>query len=76
MQEFFQILTNFGFPVALSCYLLLRFEKILADLSKIIADLVTKNTALETKNADILMELKSVKENVVSLKALLARKRK
>jgi hypothetical protein len=47
MEEFFQILTNFGFPIALSCYLLLRFEKVLENLTKTVCDLVTKNTALE-----------------------------
>lgn len=62
MQEFFQILTNFGFPIALSCYLLLRFEKILENLQKTILDLVTKNTELE--------------KSITSLRATLSRRKK
>lgn len=62
MQEFFEILTNFGFPIALSCYLLLRFEKILENLQKTITDLVTKNTELE--------------KSVTSLKSTLSRRKK
>lgn len=38
MGEFVQILQSFGFPVALACYLLLRFEK--------------KIDALETSNEE------------------------
>jgi len=62
MQDFFQILTNFGFPIALSCYLLLRFEKILDGLQKIIADLVVKNTDLSVKNETLINEVKELKE--------------
>ena len=62
MQEFFQILTNFGFPIALSCYLLLRFEKILDSLRTEISTLIVKNTNLEIE--------------VRELKELLSRRRK
>lgn len=34
MQDFFSAITNFGFPIVLSVYLLLRFEKKLDDLTK------------------------------------------
>lgn len=46
MEAFFQILSNFGFPIALSCYLLLRLEKILDSLQKTNSDLVNKNIEL------------------------------
>lgn len=46
MEAFFQILSNFGFPIALSCYLLLRLEKILDSLQKTNVDLVNKNIEL------------------------------
>ena len=32
MQEYFTIISNFGFPVAVASYLLFRFEKKLEDL--------------------------------------------
>lgn len=32
MTEFVNIISNFGFPVAISCYLLFRFEKKLDNL--------------------------------------------
>jgi hypothetical protein len=82
MQEFLQILTNFGFPIALSCYLLLRFEKILTALKDNIGslvevneDLVAKNTELLTKNNEQLTEIRLIKTNVKSLRSLLGRKR-
>jgi len=62
MEEFFTILTNFGFPIALSCYLLLRFEKILDSLRTEISTLIVKNTNLEIE--------------VRELKDILSRKRK
>ena len=46
MTELMNILTNFGFPIALSIYLLLRFEKTLSELTKTNAELVNKNTQL------------------------------
>lgn len=46
MTDLMAILTNFGFPVALSAYLLLRFEKTLSELSKTNSELVSKNTQL------------------------------
>lgn len=32
MEDFFKIISNFGFPVAVASYLLFRFEKILESL--------------------------------------------
>lgn len=34
MEDFFTAITNFGFPIVLSAYLLLRFEKKLDDLTQ------------------------------------------
>lgn len=39
MQEFVTILSNFGFPVAVACYLLFRFEKKLEALETVIREL-------------------------------------
>lgn len=42
MDEFFKIISQFGFPIALSVYLLIRFEKILEDLRAVVANLADK----------------------------------
>jgi hypothetical protein len=54
MQEFFNIIANFGFPVAVASYLLFRFEKKLETLAEAneklcdeIVRLKEKITALE-----------------------------
>jgi len=61
MQDFVNILSNFGFPVTIACYLLFRFEKILSDLTKTNNELVIKNTALIT-------EISSLKDTISDLK--------
>lgn len=49
MADYIQILSNFGFPVAVACYLLFRFEKKLDDLETTTRDLVNKITLLIEK---------------------------
>lgn len=49
MQDFFNIISNFGFPVAVASYLLFRFEKKLEDLEKINSKLVDEIDVLKTK---------------------------
>jgi hypothetical protein len=61
MQDFFGIISNFGFPVAVASYLLFRFEKKLEGLEKINTDLVDEIQALRDK----ITELEKV---IVSLK--------
>jgi len=69
MQDFLQILTNFGFPIALSCYLLLRFEKILNDLKD-------ANITLIAKNTDLNKTVDELKEEIIKLRDLLSRGKK
>lgn len=66
-MDFITILTNFGFPIALSVYLLARFEKILSDLTKTNGELVTKNSTLIT-------EISVLKEGIFDLRELLIKK--
>jgi cell division protein FtsB len=66
-MDFITILTNFGFPIALSVYLLARFEKILSDLTKTNGELVTKNSTLST-------EIRVLKEGISDLRELLIKK--
>lgn len=68
MQDFFEILSNFGFPIALSVYLLVRFENILAGLQQTIRDLVQKNT-------DLLDEIAALKNIIGELKDRLISRR-
>ena len=42
MQEFTTFLRDFGFPVVVSLYLLIRFEKIITNLAKVIGDSIVK----------------------------------
>lgn len=42
MADFVTILSNFGFPVAVACYLLFRFEKKMDKLEETNAKLVDK----------------------------------
>jgi len=53
MQDFFTIISNFGFPVAVASYLLFRFEK--------------KLEILEQTNDDLVVEVKSLKDKVNEL---------
>lgn len=49
MSEFFQIVSNLGFPIAVSCYLLFRFEKKLDKLEDTVKDMtrsVEENTEI------------------------------
>ena len=64
MQDFFTIISNFGFPVAVASYLLFRFEKKLEELEK--------------TNEELVIEVKALKEKVLSLDEIIRglRKRK
>lgn len=49
MKEFFDIVSNLGFPIGVSCYLLFRFEKKLDALEEAVrkmADQVDDNNKL------------------------------
>ena len=53
MEEYFTILSNFGFPVAVASYLLFRFEKKLENLETTNNRLVTEITTLKQKVIDL-----------------------
>ena len=40
MEEFFNAISNFGFPIVVSAYLLFRFERKLDDLKKSIDEFI------------------------------------
>jgi peptidoglycan hydrolase CwlO-like protein len=54
MQDFFNILSNFGFPVAVASYLLFRFEKKLEDVTK--------------TNSDLIQQIEELKREILELK--------
>jgi hypothetical protein len=62
MQDFFTIISNFGFPVAVASYLLFRFEKKLEELEK--------------TNEELVIEVKALKEKVLSLDEIIRGLRK
>lgn len=53
MQDFFSVISNFGFPVAVASYLLFRFEKKLETLEKTNNELVTEVRQLKEKLSDL-----------------------
>ena len=57
MADFFTIISNFGFPVAVASYLLFRFEK--------------KLEQLEQTNETMVVEIKSLKEKIVELEKVI-----
>jgi len=61
LEEFFNIITNFGFPIALSSYLLLRFEKILSGLQTVIAALVEETKRETEEIKELKLEIKNFK---------------
>ena len=64
MQDFFGILSNFGFPVAVASYLLFRFEKKIEDGVRTNEVLVEEIKALKLEMVD----LKNALKEVVALK--------
>ena len=48
-MDYFQIISNFGFPVAVASYLLFRFERKLEELEKVNRILVVEIEALKEK---------------------------
>ena len=47
MEEIFNQIANVGFPIAISCYLLIRIESKISELTKSINDL---STSIKTYN--------------------------
>ena len=71
MQEFFTILSNFGFPVAVASYLLFRFEKKLEELTQTNNKLVTEVTSLKAINDDLLKDIKRVQSKIDQLEKII-----
>lgn len=53
MEDFFNAVSNFGFPIVLTAYLLLRFEKKLDDLKDSIAGRDGLNNTLQSLTTEI-----------------------
>jgi hypothetical protein len=59
MNDFFNIVGSFGFPISVASYLLFRFEKKLDDLAAI--------------NRDLCVEISNLKNEIVNLKKSIAK---
>ena len=68
MQDFFSIISNFGFPVAVASYLLFRFEKKLEALEKTNDELVLEIKASRAKTSS---EIKKLREKIIELEAII-----
>jgi cell division protein FtsB len=62
MEEFFNIVSTFGFPMVLAVYLLFRFEK--------------KLEALEATNRSLVEEIKVFKEEIKDLQKIITNLRR
>jgi peptidoglycan hydrolase CwlO-like protein len=71
MQEFFNILSNFGFPVAVASYLLFRFEKKLEELTQTNVKLVNEVDKLKDINADLLKDIRAVQNKINQLQKII-----
>ena len=69
MQDFFNIVGSFGFPVAVASYLLFRFEKKLEMLAQ-------NNTDLCTQIKELKNEVQELKEKVIELNKVIVNLRK
>jgi uncharacterized protein YlzI (FlbEa/FlbD family) len=78
MQDFFSILSNFGFPVTVAAYLLFRFEKKIDDgtqtngrLVQINEKLIEEITELKKLNSDLVKEIKYVQNKINQLEKMI-----
>ena len=71
MTDFFTIISNFGFPVAVASYLLFRFERKLEDLSAINNKLVVEVESLRDINRDLLKDIKFVQNKITQLEKII-----
>jgi hypothetical protein len=76
MQEFFTIISNFGFPVAVASYLLFRYEKILLALKDTNAELVTKDATLIEKHDELIKVNKELKAEIIKLRSVIEKRGK
>ena len=71
MEEFFTIISNFGFPVAVASYLLFRFEKKLEQLESTNEKLVTEIVSLKELNTGLVKEIKYVQNKINQLEKII-----
>jgi len=71
MEQFFQIISNFGFPIAVASYLLFRFEKKLEILEQTNQGLVAEVRTLQKLNGDLLEDIKSVQKKINQLEKII-----
>lgn len=71
MTDFFQILSQFGFPIAVASYLLFRFEKKLETLWQTNEKLVDIITSLKEQIANLITIINSLREKVEKLEYII-----
>ena len=71
MEQFFTIISNFGFPIAVASYLLFRFEKKLEILEQTNQGLVAEVKALQKLNTDLLEDIKAVQRKINQLEKII-----
>lgn len=76
MTDFFQILSQFGFPIAVASYLLFRFEKKLETLWQTNEKLVDIISALREQVTALIALVTTLREKIDILEAKIASLRK
>lgn len=71
MEQFFTIISNFGFPIAVASYLLFRFEKKLEQLESTNQKLVVEIENLQELNKGLLIDIKLVQNKVDQLEKII-----
>ena len=63
MEEFFKLLTNYGFPMVVAGYLLVRLEPTIKELQKSIASLtivVARQSGMDMEEINAILNCKKV----------------
>ena len=71
MEQFFNIISNFGFPIAVASYLLFRFEKKLEILEQTNQGLIVEVKTLQKINGDLLEDIKSVQKKITQMEKII-----
>lgn len=71
MTDFFQILSQFGFPIAVASYLLFRFEKKLETLWQTNEKLVDIINSLKDQITNLITIITALREKVVKLESII-----
>ncbi len=71
MTDFFQIISQFGFPIAVASYLLFRFEKKLETLWQTNEKLVDIISSLKEQISNLISIINALREKIIKLESII-----